>query len=106
MLGAEIKSATLCVTKTLYTSTRCKSCGKPRSIFLLGGIKIGQDDKLVVNDFLENQAQTYTCGTDFSELASSLHVSKQCLRPYCQTYSGNLTVSCLHPVDEKLYKLD
>lgn len=98
MLGAEIKSATLCVTKNLYTSTS--------SIFLLGGIKIGQDDKLVVNDFLENQAQTYTCGTDFSELASSLHVSKQCLRPYCQTYSGNLTVNCLHPVDEKLYTLD
>ena len=59
-----------------------------------------------MNTFLEVQAQTYTCGTDFSELASTLPVTKKYLRPYCQTYSGNLTVSCLHPVDEKLYKLD
>ena len=59
-----------------------------------------------MNTFLEVQAQTYTCGTDFSELASTLPVTKKYVRPYCQTYSGNLTVSCLHPVDEKLYKLD
>lgn len=96
----------MCVVKNIYTTIRCKSCGKPRSVFLLGGTKVREEDKARVNAFLEDQAQTYTCGTDFSELASAIQVSKTCLRPYCQTQSGNLTVSCLHPVDEKVYKLD
>lgn len=69
-------------------------------------MKIREDDKSQVDTFLQDQSQTYTCGTDFSELASSVQVSKVCLRPYCQIYSGYLSVSCLHPVDEKVYKLD
>ena len=69
-------------------------------------MKLREEDKSTVNTFLEVQTQTYTCGTDFSELASTLPVTKKYLRPYCQTYSGNLTVSCLHPVDEKLCKLN
>ena len=69
-------------------------------------MKIKEDDKSQVNAFLENQSQTYTRGTDFSESASSVQISKACLRPYCQTYSGYLSVSCLHSVDEKVCKLD
>ena len=72
----------------------------------MGGAKLKAEDKVEVDTFIENQSQTYTCGSDFSELASSVKVSKACLQPYCQTYFGFLTLSCLHPVDEKVYKLD
>ena len=72
----------------------------------MGGTKIKEDDKSQVNAFLENQSQTYTCGTDFTESASSVQVSKVCLHPYCQIYSGYLSVGCLHSVDEKVHKLD
>lgn len=67
-------------------------------------IKVG--DRNEVDAFLENQSQTYTCGSDLSELASLIPVSKMCLRPHCPTYSGLLTLSCLHSIDEKVYKLD
>lgn len=106
ILGAAIQSANLCVIKNLYTTIRCKNCGKPRSVFVLGGLRIQEADRNEVNSFLQDQSQTYTCGTDFSELAASVKTSKKYLRPYCQTYSGLLTLSCLHPVDEKVYKLD
>ena len=69
-------------------------------------MKIREDDKSQVDAFSQDQSQTYTCGTDFSELASSIQVSKVYLRPYCQIYSGYLSLSCLHPVDEKVYKLN
>lgn len=72
----------------------------------MDGAKLKAEDKVEVDTLIEYQSQTYTCSSDFSELASSVKVSKACLRPYCQTYSGFLTLSCLHPVDEKVYMLD
>ena len=60
------------------------------------------NDKEKVNNFLENQSLNYSCGVDFSEIVSLIDFDKPISRPYCATYSGNLTLSCLHPVDEKV----
>ena len=69
---------------------------------MIGGTKVNINDKEKVNTFLENQSGTYTCGMDFSEVVSTINFEKSTSRPYCATYSGNLILSCLHPVDEKV----
>ena len=102
--GAEIKPHTLCHVKNIYSTLRCKSCGKPRGVFLVAGKKISSNDKIKVDAFLENQSLNFTCGTDFSEIVSSIDFDKAVSRPYCATFSGNLVLSCLHPVDEKVRK--
>ena len=68
----------------------------------MGNTRISETDKEKIKDFLENQSLNYICGTDFSEMASSIDFDKAVSRPYCATYSGNLALSCLHPVDEKV----
>jgi hypothetical protein len=50
--------------------------------------------------------ETYVCGTDFSEEASNIVLSKPYYRPYMATYEKNLKLSCMHTIDEKIYKLD
>ena len=101
-LGAEIKPYALCHAKNIYCTIRCKNCGKPRGIFLVGGTKINNNDKQKVNTFLECQSQNYTCGMDFSDVVATIDFDKSTSRPYCATCSGNLVLSCLHPVDEKV----
>ena len=101
--GAEISSSTLCVVNNILTTVRCKSCGKPRPVYVVGGgAKLKGTDKDLVHDFLENQSSMYTCGTDFSELAASINfldntaekrrVDQRSYRPYIPTYVGNLAL--------------
>ena len=68
----------------------------------MGNARISENDKEKIQDFLETQSLNYICGTDFSEMASLIAFDKDVSRPYCATYSGNLALSCLHPVDEKV----
>ena len=63
-VGAEIKPHTLCCAKYIYSTIRCKSCGKPRPVFLVGNTKMSLNDKEKVNNFLENQSLNYSCGVD------------------------------------------
>ena len=99
--GAEIQSSTLCVVNNILTTIRCKNCGKPRPVYVVGGgIKWKEDDRDLVNRFLDDQSVTYTCGTDFSELASTIDftqnssekrkIDKRSYRPFIPTYVGNL----------------
>ena len=60
------------------------------------------NDKNKVDSFLETQSLSFTCGTDFSQTASLIDFDKAISRPYCATFSGNLALSCLHPVNEKV----
>ena len=81
-----------------------------------GGIKWKEDDRDLVNRFLDDQSVTYTCGTDFSELASTIDftqnssekrkIDKRSYRPFIPTYVGNLALCCMHPIEEKVYKFD
>ena len=60
------------------------------------------NDKNKVDSFLETQSLSFTCGTDFSQTASLIDFDKAISRPYCATFSGNLALSCLYPVNEKV----
>jgi hypothetical protein len=58
----------------ILTTFRCKSCVKPRAVYVVGGrAKWIDTDKNLVTSFLEDQSVTYTCGTDFSELAATIN---------------------------------
>ena len=70
--------------------------------FLVRNVRISENDKEKIKDFLETQSLNYIFGTDFSEMASLIAFDKDVSRPYCATYSGSLASSCLHPVDEKV----
>ena len=44
--GAEIQSASLCVVNNILCTVRCKNCGKPRVVYIVGGgAKLKSDDR-------------------------------------------------------------
>jgi hypothetical protein len=94
--GAEIQSATLCVVHNILTTVRCKNCGKPRAVYVVGGgAKWKEADRDLLYAFLEDQSLTYTCGSDFSELAATIDfqddvldkrkIDKKSYRPFIPT---------------------
>ena len=107
--GAEIQSATLCSINNILTTIRCKSCGNPRAVYVVGGgSKLKGDDRELVQEFLENQSSTYTCAS-INFLVPSVDkrkIDKRSYRPYIPTYIGNLALCCMHPIEEKVYKFD
>jgi hypothetical protein len=105
-IGKELDQSSMCIQKNLHASLVCKGCGKWRAVFWIGDYSLEGIDEKNVKDFLEDQSETYVCGTDFSEEASNIVLSKPYYRPYMATYEKNLKLSCMHTIDEKIYKLD
>jgi hypothetical protein len=51
--GGKIEPATFCVIANIITTIRCKSCGKPRAVYVVGGGAKWRDaDKNLVTSFL------------------------------------------------------
>ena len=93
----------LYVVPRTFTARFAAKMWEAKASFSRWKCQMSLNDKEKVNNFLENQSLNYSCGVDFSEIVSLIDFDKPISRPYCATYSGNLTLSCLHPVDEKIH---
>jgi hypothetical protein len=103
-----MEQSKLCTVNNLFSFLVCKGCEKRRAVYVLSirALLKSLIDLSLVKAFLNLITETYTCGSDYSEEASYIKLTKKSFRPYTPTYSGTLALCCQHPIEEKLYKLE